>query len=1261
MRIGLVFGHVATNLGDLAINVGVAEILSKTYPGARLTVALLKPNIDLLQEAKHCFKSFDQVDFEFYGEESISHKLFEVDQMQQLVENPEVFFSGKTLIDCDVIFFNSGEHVFHYSTADVNVDLLWRLTFLVTLSRLGKKTLCLPSTLGPFEGSVGAKVKQVFNQSLGAVLIRDKATWEDEVKGSEWLERSMLSLDPAFYMPVEKGRSQPEGRVLGLVPRLEKFGLRAGARKSSEYSRVQALSQFKNSPSYQSCCQIIEQAMTDGYSHVRVFVQTLADKKLALQLAEDFSIVEINYPKHLTEYFSALAECQAVVAMRFHACIFCMLLDLPVFGVYFKEHGNKIPGLFDMLNSADYIDGRTLGGESNLNRFISSRQKQQQTLVGREALLNQMRSDGLQLLKSTVEKLLGQEAPVSEQRYLLKHAYGKVLSELTQKLTKSVTETRELLNVVQSKNILSDQEKTKALWLLSEKSCHELLGDKYYEQQQFAHLQNDLQSLISEKSLQGQVLKEQLEQAHLIRGTLEKDIQLLTQKHKTDSQESHNQFIEIQADFQQAMQESCLLKDELEVSKKTHRQFVADTADRERLNAVRAEELNGTVEERNKTIEELNGTVEELNSTVAVLQLEEAVHLDAQLSAGQQAIDQQKRVAELEEQSSLLARKVTYFEAKANSEKRRLKTFKKSRRFRLANNMANALNSKYGIFALAAYCLKLVWRRLSYKLRPKTYFVQGLKKKIISFKRNLIARKNKVIRSRINQAISLFDELKVEKAHALAEQTFKERASKRGLLLLIEIAYFRADFKQGYELRQKYLDLFGEPSWNNKVMFNDILYYHKMITEVESWNSLPSVIDKNKVPNGSMYVLHSCSPYLSGGYAQRGHGLIKGMQKNGWKVTPVTRPGFPSDVKKVYREMDLPQSEVIDGVTYQKLDQDLRRGRCEAEYMYQSISHYEEAIDQLGSAVVQGRSTYLIALPALIASVRKGIPFVYEMSGLWEITFESRMQEPNPKELGRINRIKYLEALIASKAQQVFTLTQAMKDEIASRGVDVDKILLCPNSVDPEHFSSFQEETENQIKEKNKQVTIGYVGSFVDYEGLDYLLQAAELLKKEGLDFKLLMVGDGAEFDGLVKLADTLELGDSVEFTGRVSQAEVVEYYKTIDICPFPRKGWRVCEMVSPLKPFEALAMGKPIVVSSVGALSEFIQPGENGLVFEKDNVESLYLNLKALIEDQDTRERIGHNARHWVETERNWVNTSKVITDTYDRLLSHEQSGVNA
>ena len=164
------------------------------------------------------------------------------------------------------------------------------------------------------------------------------------------------------------------------------------------------------------------------------------------------------------------------------------------------------------------------------------------------------------------------------------------------------------------------------------------------------------------------------------------------------------------------------------------------------------------------------------------------------------------------------------------------------------------------------------------------------------------------------------------------------------------------------------------------------------------------------------------------------------------------------------------------------------------------------------------------------------------------------------------------------------------------------------------------------------------------------------LKERHGDVFKLLLVGDGDTMQLLRRTSRFLQLEDMVIFTGRVPHDEVQRYYSLIDIAPLPRKGLRVCELVSPLKPFEAMGAGKVLVTSSVRALEEIVQDGVTGFVFEKDNAADLAEKLELVLLDSALRKKIGSNANKWVQENHSWNVISERVTYIYKQIWEEQQ-----
>lgn len=415
--------------------------------------------------------------------------------------------------------------------------------------------------------------------------------------------------------------------------------------------------------------------------------------------------------------------------------------------------------------------------------------------------------------------------------------------------------------------------------------------------------------------------------------------------------------------------------------------------------------------------------------------------------------------------------------------------------------------------------------------------------------------------------------------------------------------------------------------------------------------TLPDREDATYPPRAdkALYLLHGSLPHVSNGYATRSHGLLTGMIRSGWDVDALTRPGFPYDLAQV-TGTEPHEHELVDDVSYFRTSD----GPVSMDPVREYVATYADAVVRRARAVhpfvIHGASNHVNGLAAVSAARRLGVPSVYEVRGLWEITRASR--NPGWAYSDRFRVMKRLETDAAQAADHVLTITAALKEELVSRGVDDSKITVVPNGVDASRFEPLPRDVElsRELGLDGLRV-IGYVGSVLDYEGIGLLLEAVQLLAARRADFRVLVVGDGAERARFERESVERGLGELVTFTGRVPHHEVERYYSLVDIAPFPRLPLPVCEMVSPLKPFEAMAMGKAVVASDVKALAEIVDDGVTGLLHAKGDPGSLARALEQLLDDDVLADTLGDAGRRWVRSERDWSVLAERVSDVYRSL----------
>ncbi|WP_353979043.1 glycosyltransferase [Salinicola endophyticus] len=400
----------------------------------------------------------------------------------------------------------------------------------------------------------------------------------------------------------------------------------------------------------------------------------------------------------------------------------------------------------------------------------------------------------------------------------------------------------------------------------------------------------------------------------------------------------------------------------------------------------------------------------------------------------------------------------------------------------------------------------------------------------------------------------------------------------------------------------------------------------------------------------ALYCLHQSVPHTTNGYATRSHGIAVGLQRAGWHVRVTTRPGFPWDlgVKGLTKGYHISE---VDGVTYAACaGWNLAKTPLDF-YLAEAADHYVREAQTSGAEVIIAASNHITALPALLAARRLGLPFVYEVRGLWEVTQAST--QPDWAGSERYHLMRELEQQAALEADLVITLTSELAEELVSWGVPAQLIEVVPNAVDAKLFRPAISDTNvaRELQLPPSVPVIGYAGSAVAYEGLELLLDALARLKQKGQEFVFVLVGDGKVIESVKSKAKALGIDAHCRFTGRVPFDQVSRYLSCMDIMPIPRLSSAVTEMVSALKPLEAMAMGKAVVLSDVSPHKVMAGNGERAQLFNKDDAEDLCRVIKLLIDEPERRSELGRAARQWVEQERTWSHVTSRYADALQQL----------
>ncbi len=301
--------------------------------------------------------------------------------------------------------------------------------------------------------------------------------------------------------------------------------------------------------------------------------------------------------------------------------------------------------------------------------------------------------------------------------------------------------------------------------------------------------------------------------------------------------------------------------------------------------------------------------------------------------------------------------------------------------------------------------------------------------------------------------------------------------------------------------------------------------------------------------------------------------------------------------------------------------------------------------------VLHAHSPVLNALPALWVGRRLGIPVVYEVRAFWE---DAAVDLATSREGGLRYRVsRALETFAFRHARHVTTICDGLKQDIVARGIPEGRVTVIPNAVDVDAFEFGQapdEALKAQLGLAGKTV-VGFIGSFYAYEGLDLLLAALPQVTARIPDARVLLVGGGPQEPELKALAAKLGIEDHVVFAGRVPHGEVQRYYGIVDVFAYPRKSMRLTELVTPLKPLEAMAQGRLLVASDVGGHRELIRDGETGVLFRAGDAASLADAIVRLLGQRDRWPQLRDQGRRFVEQERTWETSVAGYRAVFDSL----------
>lgn len=406
-----------------------------------------------------------------------------------------------------------------------------------------------------------------------------------------------------------------------------------------------------------------------------------------------------------------------------------------------------------------------------------------------------------------------------------------------------------------------------------------------------------------------------------------------------------------------------------------------------------------------------------------------------------------------------------------------------------------------------------------------------------------------------------------------------------------------------------------------------------------------------------LHILDHSLP-LHSGYTFRTLAILREQRALGWDTVHLTTPRQgPAEAL----------AETVDGWTFHRTAfSPAAWSRLPAvgpylDEMRATARRIEALVAECRPDLLHAHSPVLNAMPALWVGRKHGLPVVYEMRASWE---DAAVDHGSTREGSLRYRLsRALETFALKRADAITTICEGLRADIAARGIDASVVTVIPNAVDVKAFE-FDAPADPQLRRSlglEGATVVGFAGSFYGYEGLDLLLDAAAMLSAGRPELRVLLVGGGPQEENLKAQAQRLGIAERVIFTGRVPHGEVQRYYNLIDVLAYPRRSIRLTEIVTPLKPLEAMAQGRIFVASDVGGHRELVRDGETGFLFPAGDAGALARTIDALLDRRGDWERVKRQARRFVESERTWARSVARYADVYAGVLKRRSGALAA
>jgi len=416
-------------------------------------------------------------------------------------------------------------------------------------------------------------------------------------------------------------------------------------------------------------------------------------------------------------------------------------------------------------------------------------------------------------------------------------------------------------------------------------------------------------------------------------------------------------------------------------------------------------------------------------------------------------------------------------------------------------------------------------------------------------------------------------------------------------------------------------------------------------------------IDYPAVPKGEfngrvLQVLHSSMPMDANGYAMRSEHILSALAELGVVQSAITRLGYPWDLSRHagFDRTALSTRSQRWAYQHRALEPQpdpVSIGGREDRYLSAYADWVEDMARKQKAGVIHAHSNYLNGLAAVEAARRLDLAVIYEMRGLWHLTRATREHDYSASEHYRFCELRELQA--ARSAHRVIAISGELARWLIDRGIDPGKITVVANA-----SSEVSDSLSPTEAVRSKQPTVGYIGAFVEYEGLDLLLDAVADLVRTKPALKVILVGDGPCYPQLCEQIERLGLTEIVELPGRVEPDAVASYYQRLDVAVVPRRSNAITELIPPLKPMEIMAHGVPCVTTELAPLITMFRNREQAILTPTNDAQALSQAIACVLDDRQLATQLRNGGLAWAK-KNSWKKNAQLYSQVYER--AYEQA----